>query len=233
MDLTQEALPFLDYLEGWQAGLPLLPIEQAIPDPERAAILSIDITNGFCYEGALSSPRVAALVAPITSLFRRAWDRGLRHILLLQETHEPDAVEFAQWPPHCVRGTTEAEPVPEFKALPFFDQMVIIPKNSIQPALNSTLDLWLAAHPTLDTFLVVGDCTDLCTYQLAMLLRLQANAFQQKRRVILPANCSETYDLPLETARAIGAMPHPGNLIHAIFLYHMALNGVEVFKAVE
>lgn len=233
MNFTQAALPFLDYLASWQTTLPVLPLKQAIPDPARAAILSIDVTNGFCYQGALASPRVAGLVAPITRLFQRSWDLGLRNIVLLHDTHEPDAVEFAQWPAHCVRGTVEAEAVAEFKALPFYDQMVVIPKNSIQPALNSALDPWLAAHPGIDTFLVVGDCTDLCTYQLAMHLRLQANAYQMKRRVILPAECSDTYDLPMETAQAIGVMPHPGNLIHAIFLYHMALNGVEVIRSID
>jgi nicotinamidase-related amidase len=230
MSLSQEALPFLDYLSTWQESLPSISIDQAIPDPARAAIFSIDVTNGFCYQGALASPRVARIVQPIVSLFQQAWERGLRHIVLLQDTHEPDAVEFAQWPPHCVRGTAESEPVPEFKALPFFDQMAIIPKNSIQPALNSGMGAWLAAHPDLDTFLVVGDCTDLCTYQLAMHLRLYANAYQLKRRVILPADCADTYDMPIETARTFGAMPHPGNLIHATFLYHMALNGVEVVQ---
>jgi hypothetical protein len=28
-------------------------------------------------------------------------------------------------------------------------------------------------------------------------------------------------------------MPHPGDLMHAFFLYHMALNGVEVVRTLE
>ena len=231
-NLIQDSLPFLNYLAGWQHSLPALTLQQAMPDPLKTAILSVDVTNGFCYEGALASPRVAKIVAPITRLFQAAWTAGLRQIALLQDTHEPDAVEFDQWPPHCVRGTPEAEAVPEIRSLPFFDQLVIFPKNSIQAALNSDLEPWLAAHPGLDTFIITGDCTDLCTYQLAMHLRLQANAYQIQRRVILPANCSETYDMPIETARSIGALPHPGDLIHAIFLHHMALNGVEVIREI-
>jgi nicotinamidase-related amidase len=226
--LAVQAGQFLDFLDRWTADLPGLALAEAVPDPARAAILSVDVTRGFCYEGPLSSSRVAGIVGPIRDLFLRAWEHGVRHILLSQDTHEPDAVEFAQWPVHCVRGTPEAETVQEFRSLPFFDRMVVIEKNSIASGLDAELDGWLAAHPEIDTFIVAGDCTDLCTYQLAMHLRLDANERQLRRRVILPEDCSQTYDLPVEAAGELGVLPHPGDLIHAIFLYHMQLNGVEV-----
>ncbi len=227
-----EAAPFLDFLHEWVDRLPGFRIQQAAPEPERAAILSVDITNGFCYEGPLSSPRVAQIVAPTARLFQQAWDYGIHNIVLLQDTHEPDAVEFAQWPPHCVRGTTQCQTVPEITALPFYPQMVTIPKNSIQSALNTAFPDWLAQHAEVDTFIVVGDCTDLCTYQLAMFLRVDANARQIKRRVIVPVDCVNTYDLPVDVAEKIGIFPHPGDLLHEVFLYHMALNGVEVAQSI-
>ena len=231
-NLSAQAGPFLDYLDRWMADLPVLSLSEAIPNPAGAAILSVDVTRGFCYEGPLSSPRVAGIVAPIRSLFVRAWEHGVRNILLSQDTHEPDAVEFAQWPAHCVRGTPEAETVEEFRSLPFFDQIIVIEKNSIASGLDADLDRWLTGHPEIDTFIVTGDCTDLCTYQLAMHLRLDANERQLRRRVILPENCAQTYDLPVNAAKALGVMPHPGDLIHATFLYHMQLNGIEVVSQI-
>ena len=81
-----------------------------------------------------------------------------------------------------------------------------------------------------ETFIVVGDCTDLCIYQLGMFLRLDANDRMLKRRVVAPANAIDTYDMPVEVARQIGAIPHPGDLLHVLFLYHMALNGIEVVR---
>jgi nicotinamidase-related amidase len=176
---------------------------------------------------------VAQIVQPITRLFERAWERGVRNIVLTQDTHEPQAVEFAQWPPHCVRGTAESETVPEFQALPFFDQIQVFEKNSISSGLNAGLNEWLETHPEVDTFVVTGDCTDLCTYQLAMHLRLDANERQISRRVILPENCVQTYDRPVEVAETQGGLPHPGDLIHAVFLYHMQLNGVEVVSEIQ
>ena len=65
-----------------------------------------------------------------------------------------------------------------------------------------------------------------------MHLKLRANAQNQKSRVILPADCVDTYDLPVEVARQIGAVPHDGDLLHYVFLYHMLLNGIEVVAGI-
>ena len=233
MNLDNNTAAFMPFLKSWMQALPVLPLAEAIQAPGKTAIISVDVVNGFCHEGVLASPRVKAIIEPITHLMRAAWQRGLRNILLSQDTHEPDAVEFGAWPAHCVRGTSEAETVPEIQSLPFFNEITVLEKNSIASGLNTGLNAWLANHPDVDTFIIVGDCTDLCTYQLAMHLRLDANARQLKRRVIVPADCVDTYDLPVETAAAIGALPHPGDLLHALFLYHMRLNGVEVYLKIS
>jgi len=228
--LMVSSQPFLEFLDKWTASLPEVDLKSIIRIPEHTAIISVDVINGFCTIGPLASPRVEAIVKPIARLFTRAWDLGVRHIVLSQDTHEPDAVEFDAWPRHCVRGTPEAETVDAFKKLPFFDQILLLEKNSISTGLNAGFNAWLAAHPQVDTFIVVGDCTDLCVYQLAMHLRLDANARQLQRRVIVPANAVDTYDQTVEVAQTVGGLPHAAELHHAFFLYHMALNGVEVVK---
>ena len=227
--LINNSKPFLNYVVDWKEGLQALPISDVIQNrPENVAVISVDVINGFCYEGPLASPRVASIVEPIASLFQTTYDAGVRHFILTQDTHPEDAVEFASYPPHCIRGTSESETVAAFKNLPFFDLFQVMPKNSINSALNTDLEAWLVGHPQVDTFITVGDCTDLCTYQLAMHLKLRANAQNQKSRVILPVDCVDTYDLPVEVAQQIGAVPHNGDLLHYIFLYHMMLNGVKI-----
>jgi nicotinamidase-related amidase len=231
--LLEKSRPFLRYVDEWVEGLPSTPLSTIVADPARTAIVSIDVINGFCHEGALASPRVKKIIDPIVDLMRKAHAAGVRHIILIQEAHEPDAVEFASYPPHGIRGTAEAETVPEIKVLPFFHEMTIITKNSIHPALGTEFDKWLDDHPEINTFIAVGDCTDLCTYQLAMHLRLRANAHQRKYRIVLPANCVDTYDLPVSVAEQIGAVPHDGDLLHHLFLYHMSLNGIEAVRCLE
>jgi nicotinamidase-related amidase len=231
--LLDQSKEFLPFLEAWCAGLAEVRLDEILTDPDRTAVVSVDMINGFCAFGPLSSPRVNAIIAPVVALIQAAWQAKVRHILLTQDTHEADAVEFAQWPPHCVRGTDEAEAVDALKKLPFFTELLQIPKNSIHSGLNTGLTAWIAAHPEVDTYIVVGDCTDLCTYQLAMHLRLDANARQIQRRVLVPANAVDTYDRPLSVAQEQGGLPHPGDLLHAVFLYHMALNGVEVVRSIS
>jgi hypothetical protein len=68
---------------------------------------------------------------------------------------------------------------------------------------------------------------------MAMHLRLDADARQLKRRVIIPADCVQTYDFPTAAAIQAGAKPHPGDILHEFFLYHLALNGVEVVAGVR
>lgn len=232
--LVQDALPFLAWIGDWKDGLPALNMADVVDKPASVVLLSVDVTNGFCYEGPLSSPRVATIVPPIVRLFERAYELGIRRFILPQDTHHEEAIEFGSFPPHCTRNSAESESVAEFKALPFFDQFIVMPKNSISSNLGTELPAWLDAHPDVTTFLVVGDCTDLCTYQLAMYLRLRANEFQRTSdRVILPVNCVDTYDLSVQVAQETGAFPHHGDLLHLIFLYHMALNGVEVVASVQ
>jgi nicotinamidase-related amidase len=229
---TNSRTSFLTWLDAWQASLKSVSFAQAVPTPERAAILSVDLIVGFAYEGTLASPRVADIVPPTVKLFKRAEAAGVKHFILTQDCHTQDAPEFDSFGPHCQCGSKEAETVPELTALPFGDRFAIIPKNSISSAIGTTLDAWLNAHhQEVDTFIVAGDCTDLCTYQLAMHLRLRANAHDCQQRVIVPADCVQTYDMPVDRATNLGIMPHDGDLMHAIFLYHMALNGIEVIAS--
>lgn len=232
--LLADSQSFLKYAVDWHNTLPTISMRDTVRDnPARAAVISVDIVNGFCYEGALSSPRVANLVPPIVTLFNNAHSHGIQHFIVTQDAHPADSVEFENYPPHCIRDTTESETVSAFMALPFWNLFQVIPKNSINSAINTDLDPWLDAHPAVDTFIVVGDCTDLCTYQLAMHLKLRANAANKKVRVIVPKNCVDTYDLPVDVAQNIGAIPHHGDLLHLIFLYSMMLNGVEIVAEIS
>ncbi|HET58829.1 MAG TPA: cysteine hydrolase [Chloroflexi bacterium] len=233
LNKNESTQQFLAFLEEWFASLPALSLQQEGWDAQKTALISVDLICGFCDEGLLSSPRVAAIVAPAVTLMQLLWENGVRDFVLTQDNHPPDAEEFSEFGPHCVRGTREAETVDEIKQLSFHDSMTVILKNSIQSGMNTELHQWLERHSQIDTFVVVGDCTDLCVYQLAMDLKLQANARQQKRRVVVPANCVDTYDLSVESAKELGIMPHPGDLLHLFFLYHMALNGIEVVKEIQ
>ena len=224
---------FLDYIDQWLAELPAISQDEVFSSPSQSAILSVDITNGFCKAGSLASPRVAAIIPPIVDLLQRGWEAGLRNVALIQDCHTPDALEFEAYAQHAICGSEEADTVEEIKALPFFSELKLITKNSIDSQENTGLDSWIAERPEVNTFVVVGDCTDICAYLLAIHLRAKANAYHLPWRVIVLEDCVATYDLPLSLAKQIGATPHPGDLMHKVFLYHMALNGIEVVRQIE
>lgn len=220
------------WVAEWFEALEPHPFADLVPDSARAAVFCTDMIVGFCSTGALASERVGALAGPVAALFRLAHERGVRRFVLTQDTHEPDTPEFQAWPVHCVRGTEESETIPELRGLPFAGDFVIFEKNGLSPQNGTGFDAWLDANGDVTTAIVAGDCTDLCVYQLAMHLRVRANALNRAPfEVIVPANVVDTYDLPPEQARAIGAFPHPGDFFHQVFLYHMALNGIRVVKA--
>jgi nicotinamidase-related amidase len=232
------ATTFLDWLDGWLARLPDAALQEDVirpaGGPRRVAVMCVDLLIGFCSEGSLASPRVGALVPRITDLFSRAHAAGVRDFVLTQDAHPVDAPEFRQFGPHCVAGTAEAETVPELLALPFARDFTTIRKRSLSSSESTELAAWLEARPDLRRVVVVGDCTDLCVYQAAMHLRLRANAVGDSAfEVVVPADCVDTYDLPVEVAERLGVMPHDGELLHRLFLYHMALNGVRVVRSIH
>ena len=231
INLLDHARPFLAYLEEWYNGLEDLPLREVVAgEPEGVALISIDVINGFCKSGPLASERVGRIARPVAEVFERAYALSVRHFALTQDTHDPNTPEFQVYPPHCVRGTDESEAVDELKALPFFSDVAVFPKNSISSTIGTELGAWLKERPQVDRFVVVGDCSDLCTYQAAMALRLEANAANLARRVIVPADAVDTFDTPVSVARDLGIKAHDGDLHHVLFLHHMAINGIEVVK---
>jgi nicotinamidase-related amidase len=217
------------YIARWFDELPPLLLSEAVPDPSRAALFSADMMVGFCARGNLASERVGALATPVAALFHRAYRHGIRHFVLLQDTHHPQTPEFDTFPSHCMQGTEEAATIPQLRELPFSDLFTIIEKNSLHPALGTEFDRWLDEHQEVDTALVVENCTDLCVYQLAMHLRLRANALNRTGfQVFVSARAVDTYHLPEKTGGKLGTLAHPADFFHQVFLYHLALNGIRV-----
>src|SRR5688572_10878298 len=113
-DLVTRSAPFLRYLDEWYAALPSATLASVVGGrPERVAVFSIDMINGFCKEGPLSGPRVGALIPAVVDIFTRAHALGVRSLVLTQDTHDQNTPEFAAYPPHCIAGTPESQAVIE------------------------------------------------------------------------------------------------------------------------
>jgi nicotinamidase-related amidase len=227
--VTSQQIPA--FIATWFDTLTDQPLDDAVSDPETTAVFSADMINGFLRFGALASERVNQLTDPVVSLFHRAWSAGVTEFVLLQDTHSPETPEFEAYPPHCIAGTDESATISEISGLPFAERFTVIEKNSLHPAIDTEFDDWLRDHDALRTAIVVGDCTDLCTYQLAMHLRMRANAHNIAGfEVIVPADCVSTFDIPALPDTPAGKA-HPAEFFHQVFLYHMASNGIRIVRS--
>jgi len=219
---------FLSWLDNWYNKLSKTTIQKLQKDPSRIAVVCVDMVAGFCSKGALASPDIASIIPQVVSLLKKSHKFGVKNFILVQDAHSDKAEEFNAYPPHCQKGSDEAETIPEINKLPFSKLFKKIEKNSLHPSYGTKFGSFISKHSEIDTFIVVGDCTDLCIYSAAMHLRLSANSQNLKRNIIIPENCVATYDMSVAQAKKVGALPHDREILHKIFLYHMALNAVTI-----
>ncbi|MHB0998702.1 MAG: cysteine hydrolase family protein [Armatimonadota bacterium] len=227
--------PFLEYMKRWENSLPSLKLADIVNDAggqENTAIICADMVMAFCCIGGLASQRVAALINPVVDIFKLAHSHGIKNFILPQDNHPTDSIQFRAYGPHSMAGSDEAKTIPELTELPFSNLFKIVHKNNLNPGIDTEFPGWLDNHPNMKAFIVVGDCTDLCIYQTATYMVLRASQYHLDYRVIIPANCVDTFDTPLDRAEKEGIMPHDAGLLHPLFLHHMALNYIKVVREI-
>jgi len=226
---------FLSFLDEWYQDLPIVSFKSLLKDhsAEQSAVISVDVINGFCKSGNLHSPRTEAIVPSIAELFRTARNYGIRDFVLIQDTHPRGSKEFEIYPPHCVEGTIESHTVKELLDLPGSDQFIILPKKTIHPGVDPGFQEWLSKKSGIRQFFLVGDCTDICIYQTSIFLKSWYIQNNEECHIVVPANCVDTFDIPLDREKVNDALPHPAEFLHVLFLYHLRTNGIHVVRQVK
>ncbi|HCJ58456.1 cysteine hydrolase family protein [Lutispora sp.] len=207
----------LEEIYAMLAKLPVIRLKDL--QGKQTAIVIIDMVNGFAREGALRSPRVEGLIPEIAGLLKACNELQVAK-LAFADCHTKASPEFDAYPAHCMIGTSEGEIVDELKEIGGY---TLIPKNSTNGFLEEEFQKWLKENEHINTFIVTGDCTDICIQQFAITLKTWFNMQNKKARVIIPVNAVETYDFGL----------HNGDLMNVSALYNMMINGIEVVKGVK
>lgn len=185
----------------------------------QTALVIVDMVNGFAREGELKSLRVEGLIPEITELSKACDELHIRKIAFA-DCHTKASPEFDAFPPHCMIDTAEGEIVDELKEIGGY---TLIPKNSTNGFLEEAFHKWLKENEHINTFVITGDCTDICVQQFAITLKTWFNMQNNRVRIIVPINAVETYDFGL----------HKGDLMNVMALYNMIINGIEVVQGVE
>lgn len=143
---------------------------QLMGDPERTALLVVDMQNDFVRPGApLATPRGTAIVPVIASLADGARRRGFP-VVFTQEQHRADGSDFGIElffePPHCIEGSGGEDIVAELAPRP--PDILIRRKRRYDAFQGTDLDAWLRANG-VQNLLITGVCTDICV--IATVLR--------------------------------------------------------------
>jgi nicotinamidase-related amidase len=207
----------------------------------RTGLVIVDEVNGFATTGAgalaprTANAQVARMVEETDRLARDFAARNLPIVAFL-DSHQPGRPE-PPYPPHCEKGSGEEELVPQLKWLEDCPRATLLRKDCINGFVGatelSTGENWMVHwvnNDGLEAIVVVGICTDICVmdFVLTMLSARNHRMLPSLRHIVVYEPGCATYDLPKETAIALGlpeTAAHPQDLTHHLGLYFMASRG--------
>jgi nicotinamidase-related amidase len=149
-----------------------------------SAVIVVDMLRGFFEEGypLYCGDRAREIIPKIQALLRRETARGSK-VFFVCDSHDPDDLEFKTFPPHCVRGTREAEIIPELNGYPG----EVIEKKRYSCFYNTSLDEKLRAFGP-ERLIICGVCTDICV------MHTVADARNRDYAVEVPVDCVASFN---------------------------------------
>ncbi len=152
----------------------------------------VDMINGFINEGPLADPSINQIV-PKTIEVIESFLKDQKDVLAFQDAHTEDALEFKNYPPHCLKGTSESELIPELKV--FEKNMLQIEKNTTNGFFAPGFQDYLKENPDLESVTVVGCCTDICVLQFVETLKTYSQTINKEIEVKVVKDAVDTFGL--------------------------------------
>jgi nicotinamidase-related amidase len=168
----------------------------------RRALVVVDMIEDFVHEGGAlyCGPSMAEIVSVIQRELERARSAS-EPVLYLTDEHLPDDAEFAQFPPHALKGTTGARIVPELAPRA---GDVVVPKRRFSGFFGTDLDITLRER-RVDTLRLVGDCTNICVLYTAADARNLGYAVEVVRDGVTSFDLEAHTDALRELEKTLGA----------------------------
>lgn len=174
-------------------------------------LVVVDIVNGFVNEGALADKRINKITPNIEKIIKKAKLAGI-NIVAFKDCHSMQDEEFKTFPPHCLKGTSESELIPELKK--YEKDMLLIPKNTTNGFITPTF-FKIAKTIHYDRVFVVGCCTDICVKDFVDSYLAFIQKYGLKTQIVVLEDACYTFDGPNHNAehehkKAISFMKHNG-----------------------
>ncbi len=136
---------------------------EVILDPEKTALVVIDMQNDFVKEGGtLVGPDTEATVPVIQGLLEKARSSGMR-VVFSQDTHVAGDPEWKIWPAHCEEGSWGWEII--FELAPRKSETVIR-KVRYDAFYGTHLDHFLRLWG-VETLVLCGTVANICVHYTA------------------------------------------------------------------
>lgn len=159
------------------------------------ALYMIDMNNGFVNFGPMANPKYNELVPEQLKMLEK-FKREDQVINFILEAHDPDAAEFKAYPKHCVRGTEEAEVIPEFKEYFLQQNAGKYYKNCINGLFNTKLQDDIKRLKAIKEVVIEGVCADLCVMDFARNYARFLDEINREAKIFVVRNAIDTFDAP-------------------------------------
>lgn len=150
----------------------------------------VDMINGFINEGPLADLSINQIVPKTIEVIEAFIHQG-KDILSFQDAHTVDALEFKNYPVHCLKGSVESELIPQLK--PYESNMIQIEKNTTNGFFARGFQTYLSQHSDLSSVTVVGCCTDICVLQFVETLSTYAQTLGKDIEIKVVKEAVDTF----------------------------------------
>ncbi len=147
------------------------------------AVIVVDMLDGFLTPGRnlYCGDEARKIVPNVQRLLEKEQARGSK-VFFICDTHDPDDLEFEMFPVHCVRGTMEAELIPELQGY----EGDVIRKRRYSAFFETDLEKRLKELAP-DKVIVCGVCTDICV------MHTTSDARNRDYTVEIPTDCVASF----------------------------------------
>lgn len=159
------------------------------------ALYNIDMVQGFVNMGAMSNPAYNALVPEQLRMIDK-FRKENELVTFICEGHDLNALEFKDYPVHCVDGTEEAELIPEFRNQIVLPKTRVIKKNCINGVLVDDTRAQIKRLKNLKEVVFEGVCTDLCVMDFARTYARYLDLINHEAKLFVVKNAIDTFDAP-------------------------------------
>jgi nicotinamidase-related amidase len=188
--------------------------EEVGVDPERTALIVVDMQNDFVKEGGtLRVPDAQGTIPVIQRLLSMARDSGMR-VIFTQDTHREGDPEWRIWPEHVREGTWGWQIVDELRPA---DEETVIRKLRYDAFYGTPLDHLLRLW-NVETLIICGTVANICVHYTA------ASAALRWYEVVIPVDATSALDdFDLELSARQTTFMFAGKITHADAIKVMAL----------